>query len=316
MRDISAEKSFELLVQWQCGFNISKDHTSSLDPLLIEHAHRLILSYREEDPDVDALAILGKLHMSRYIALGEKARGEWQTAVAMFARCLIYGGELPLPIAPDVLTEAASLATELLMLRDAEATDDLVLADRAVDAWQRINAVTPADHPDKADYLLMLSSALLMRRENMNERADLEEAINVGRELVQATSIHQSEHAEALHHLGHMLSMRFSITEDPADMDEMISVWEQALRIIPEGDGLRATLLASIGAELLRRYLGTGSPPGLDRFIATTRQALRTAPADHQYREGALFSLNTRLEQRSQKIRATEAIEPPPTVEP
>ena len=63
-------------------------------------------------------------------------------------------------------------------------------------------AATPADHPDRAGWLSNLGGALQARFERAGDRADLDEAIDAGRQAVAASPADHPDRAGCLSNLG------------------------------------------------------------------------------------------------------------------
>ncbi|MEV4180633.1 hypothetical protein AB0J28_04200 [Streptosporangium canum] len=218
----------------KCVDRVQADHDFSrtLDPEMLEHARRLAAAQDDKQPDIQILSLLGAFHLYRFLALGEKSPDEMEIVVKAFARCLIYGDEpLPQRIVSHVLDEAVGLAIGLL--RRVAESDDPFLTDQAVDAWRRIKAVTPADHPDRAMTLNNLRVALMLRFGDTVEMADLEEAVALGRQAVQAVSADDPGRAMPLANLGHTLLQRAIRTESSEDLDRCVALWREAVHLIP-----------------------------------------------------------------------------------
>ncbi|MFI7150785.1 hypothetical protein ACIBO2_38200 [Nonomuraea sp. NPDC050022] len=204
-----------------------QDLSRTLDPALLEHAHRLFAAHDDEFPDIEVLSAVGCFHYFRFLALDGKSPDEMEMAVRAFARLQIYGDEpLPQSIVPHVLDEAMDLATDLL--HRTAASDDSDLADQAVDAWRRIEVAMPADSLNRASVLNNLRVALLMRFGDTLELADLEEAVAVGRQAVQAATADDPDRATYLIYLSDTLRMWSRQAGEPAHAEEAIAVRQAA----------------------------------------------------------------------------------------
>ena len=84
-------------------------------------------------------------------------------------------------------------------------------------------AASPTDHPDRADDLSNLGTALQTRFERTGDLADLDEAITSGGQAVAATPADHPDRAGYLSNLGIALRTRFERTGDLADLDEAIA---------------------------------------------------------------------------------------------
>ncbi|MEU6408167.1 tetratricopeptide repeat protein [Microbispora sp. NPDC046933] len=74
--------------------------------------------------------------------------------------------------------------------------------------WQRILSATPADHPQRALCLSSLGIVLLTRFERTGAMADLDEAIQRGRQAVQLTPADHPNRIGILNNLRNALQSR------------------------------------------------------------------------------------------------------------
>ncbi|MBG0830757.1 hypothetical protein HS041_23640 [Planomonospora sp. ID67723] len=252
----------------------TEDPSHVLDPVMLEHARRLVASYDDERPDTEILSAVGLFHWLRFTARGGEDPEEAAIAFWAFARCMIYDDEPPpRKLIPHVLPEAVNLATGLLQ-RAAE-SDDLHLTEQAVDAWQRIETATPADHPDQAVMWANLRVALLLRFGQTEDPADLEEAIPVWEQALEALPADHPDRADLLSQLGCALLTRFERAETPQDLEKAIAAWRQAVQITPAGRPDRAVHLFNLSTGLRIRADLTGTPADREEAATVEEQAAR-----------------------------------------
>ena len=145
-------------------------------------------------------------------------------------------------------------------------------------------AATPADHPARATFLSNLGLALPARFERTGDLADLDAAIDVGRQAVAATPADHPDRARYLSNLGGALRIRFERTGDLADLDAAIDAGRQAVAATPADHPDRATYLSNLGRALRIRFERTGDRADLDAAIDALRQAVAVAVASPRVR--------------------------------
>ncbi|KAK4076847.1 hypothetical protein Purlil1_12555 [Purpureocillium lilacinum] len=128
--------------------------------------------------------------------------------------------------------------------------------------------------------------------------ADLEEAIRVVREAIDAAPIDHPNRAGRLNNLGVHLRVRYSRTGAMADLQEAILVGREAIDATPPDHPSRAGHLTNLGSHLGNRYLRTGAMADLEEAIRVGRQAIVTAPLDHPHRAAMLNNLGNNLGSR------------------
>ncbi|KAJ3455223.1 hypothetical protein MRS44_013823 [Fusarium solani] len=141
--------------------------------------------------------------------------------------------------------------------------------------------------------------------------ADLEEAIRLAREAVDALAPDDPDRAGWLNSLGLRLSDRYSQTGAIADLEEAIRLAREALDATPLDHPDRAVRLNSLGSHLgdRYRYSRTGALTDLEEAIRLTREAIDATPLDHPDRAGFLHNLGLRLGHRYSRTRAMADLE-------
>ncbi|KAH7009354.1 CHAT domain-containing protein [Microdochium trichocladiopsis] len=127
---------------------------------------------------------------------------------------------------------------------------------------------------------------------------DLEEAIRIGREAIDATPSDHPEPAMFLNNVGNRLGDRYARTGAMADLEGAIRVTREAIDATPLHHPDRATLLNNLGIRLGDRYSWTGAMADLEEAIRLTREAIEATPLDHPDRAGWLSNLGNHLGDR------------------
>ena len=133
--------------------------------------------------------------------------------------------------------------------------------------------LTPPGHPDRAMYLSNLGSALRTRFERAGDGADLDAAIDAGRQAVDLTPPGHPDRAAYLSNLGLALLTRFERAGDGADLDAAIDAGRQAVDPTPPGHPDLARYLSNLGSSLLTRFERAGDGADLDAAIGCWQQA-------------------------------------------
>jgi tetratricopeptide (TPR) repeat protein len=115
---------------------------------------------------------------------------------------------------------------------------------------------------------------------NVNEGllADLEEAIQLGRQAIEATPEDHPDGAAYLDSLGNRLIEKYTTTGAAADLEEAIQLGRQAIEATPEDHPDRAVYLDSLRNRLIEKYATTGAAADLEEAIQLRRQAAQLQP--------------------------------------
>jgi hypothetical protein len=147
--------------------------------------------------------------------------------------------------------------------------------------------------------LANLSSALYIRFDSRQDRADLDEAIDTGRQAVNATTPDHTSRTLRLSNLAAILQTRFSVNDVPADLDEALEACRAALQTLAPGDPRRAPALLNLTQALLHLHDQNGRRETLDTAIDVARESLAELPIDHPDRPLHLLSLGRALHGRN-----------------
>ena len=110
---------------------------------------------------------------------------------------------------------------------------------------------------------------------------DLEEAIRVFRQAVEATPSGHPELAGHLNNLGIGLRNRFGLIGHQGDLEEAIQVFRQGVETTPSGYPELAVYLNNLGTGLSNRFGLTGRNEDLEEAIRVFRQAVEATPPGH-----------------------------------
>ena len=140
-----------------------------------------------------------------------------------------------------------------------------------------------------------LGNSFRTRFEHSRDSADLDAAIDVGRQAVSAAPQGHADRAIYLSNLAASLYGRFDQTGNGADLDSAIDVGRQAVSAAPQGHADRTIYLSNLGNFLLTRF---SSGMDLEAAIAAGSQAVMTSPPGHPYLATCLFNLGQSLHDR------------------
>ncbi|RKK74919.1 hypothetical protein BFJ68_g17580 [Fusarium oxysporum] len=109
---------------------------------------------------------------------------------------------------------------------------------------------------------------------------DLEDAIRVTREAVEATPKDSPDRAAVLNNLGNLLGNSYLRTRSMDDLEEAIRLTREAVEVTPKNSPDRAIRLSNLGALLGNRHLRIGSMNDLEEAIRVAREAVDATPKD------------------------------------
>ncbi|WP_169334541.1 tetratricopeptide repeat protein, partial [Nocardia asiatica] len=202
---------------------------------------------------------LGWLHFCRHDALpADRNLPELARAIVFLGALAQYLEAIPEPlrVVLGVSAEAsaqADLATR--MLSHAETTTDPVLIHASISLLTAALAATPAGHhPDQARFLSNLGNAYQARFEHGGAIADLDRAIEAGKQAVATTSDDSPTRAGRLSNLGIAYWVRFEHGGAIADLDRAIEAARQAVATTTDGHLNRARFLCGLGNGYRARF--------------------------------------------------------------
>jgi len=172
------------------------------------------------------------------------------------------------------VARAAAAWTRFQRVQDRAALDE------AIDAYRRLNAVTPHGHPDLGCQLGRLGTALRKRFELDGEMSTLPEIVDVHRRAAAATPDRKNCRPAHLANLVDVLRRQLEITGDTTIHDEIVAVRRQ-LAVWGRGDDpRRPQRLGALGEVLLERYERSGDQAALASAVDAFREA--TEPPWHR----------------------------------
>ena len=178
--------------------------------------------------------------------------------------------------------------------------------DDAILIWRGAMEMTQINQPVWADMQTNLGAMLATRYEKMGDVADLEEAIQVTRQALSATS---DTSATLLRNLGQMLENQFKLTGNVADLEEAIRRTRQALDVGPVDNNTRATWSRSLSDNLMVLFHQTEKVADLEKAVQLAHQAVDMTPEDHPLYAARLDHLGQVLEMRYERFEKLDDLE-------
>ncbi|KAK5693657.1 hypothetical protein LTR97_010226 [Elasticomyces elasticus] len=141
--------------------------------------------------------------------------------------------------------------------------------------------------------------------------ADLEGAIRVAREAIEATPAAHPDRARNLDSLGIVLYDRYGHTRVMEDLEESIVLGRQAIEAAPADHPDLGALLSSLGNRLGERYSRNGQTgtADLEEAIQAGQDAMRITAPGHPKRAARLSNLSFLLRFRHQQTKTTADVE-------
>ena len=152
--------------------------------------------------------------------------------------------------------------------------------DFEVDRARAVLDETPPDNMDRPGRLIALGEALLARHGLSDQLADLDEAIGLIQEALEAITSDNPSWTDWHGNLGIAFQSRYDASSQPVDLDEAIGHLKMALESAPLWSPLSATWRFALSNTLDTRYDATGQPADLDEAIEHLRVLLQLTPSD------------------------------------
>jgi tetratricopeptide (TPR) repeat protein len=140
-----------------------------------------------------------------------------------------------------------------------------------------------------------LGVALSRRFEEGGDLADLERAIEVGTQAVEATPEEDPRRSSALSNLAYALMARFNQTMTVSDLDLAVELLSQAVDASPLGHPDRGSSQSDLVLGLRRRFEHVGDLADIERAIEVGTQAVEAIPEGHPHRSSALTNVGDAL---------------------
>ena len=265
-----------------------------------------------------ALDLLPSDHECRAIAL-------FNLATAIFINCQVDGTISDLDVAIASYREALALHTatlpdrpgtllylaQALLYRHGRLQCELSVADKiegVVAEGNQIRHKGSYEHR-AADLVVQMLKRYPSRYKQLGAIQDLDESINLGREVLDLHPQGHHDQPMSLHNLADGLSLRYKQLGAMQDLDESIILGREALDLCPQGHPDRSMPLNNLADFLSFRYKQRRAMLDLDEVIVLDREALDLRPQGHPYRPMALNCLAIHLSTRYKQLGAMEDLD-------
>ncbi|KAL6713002.1 hypothetical protein ACLMJK_009398 [Lecanora helva] len=188
------------------------------------------------------------------------------------------------------------------------------LEDSIITLRGAINCEAPKALINRAPLLNNIGNHLGERYRKTGLRADLQEAIDFGRQAVSPNSSTEGTAQKEgwFNNLCNQLLTRYHRDGTMADLEEVIEISKKVINETPEECPARAHSMNILGQALLDRYFVDGAPTSLEEAIEVARQAI-TAVTNYALQKPPIFVLQnllaSLLRQRYEVDGAKEDIE-------
>ncbi|KAG2122344.1 CHAT domain-containing protein [Suillus clintonianus] len=136
-----------------------------------------------------------------------------------------------------------------------------------------------------------LSQSLFTRFEHQGSIDDIDECIQLGREVVSLCPEGHPWHNDYLNNLALSLVCRFEHQRESSDLNEAISSYEKVVHLTPVGRKTRDISLDNLGDALRTRFCERGDADDIHRAIGLQGEALTLLPHGHPRRKTTLMNL-------------------------
>jgi hypothetical protein len=227
----------------------------------------------------------------------ERAGRQANLSAALLQRFELRGGIRDLDNAVSIGREAAALARSA---RADPATADHRSADAMMHAW----------HVSLSN----LGAVLLASFEHRQIWPELDEAVQVSREVAASTTAGDRVNAADQANLASVLLERFSRSWQVADLEGAFEAARAGAAGGPAGDLAGAPCLSALALAYANRFSYTGELEDLDQAIAAGHEAVASAPEGHPGKAACLSNLGTALNRRYEQVGDTDALDEAITV--
>jgi tetratricopeptide (TPR) repeat protein len=149
----------------------------------------------------------------------------------------------------------------------------------------------PPDRPDRPAIMADLAISLQARFRRAGALRDLDRAITLGEQVVDATPPEHRDRPEFLSILAVALATRFERTGALGDLDRAITLGQEVIEATPVDHRDRPGYLTILANALRVRFQRTGALTDLDWAITLGHDAIGVAPADQEIRPTILTNL-------------------------
>ena len=159
--------------------------------------------------------------------------------------------------------------------------------------------------PGHSGRLSIASAVLALRFRHLSQKADLEEAVRLGRAALAASEAGWKDEAATRVNLASLLSLRYEHLGRLADLDDAIEVLSGETQGITPTADQRAGVLDALAMAQFRRFEASDEPDSslLDLAIKNSYEAVETIPVGHSNRTALLSNFATILRTRVSLLR-------------
>ncbi|TFK18594.1 hypothetical protein FA15DRAFT_249760 [Coprinopsis marcescibilis] len=150
------------------------------------------------------------------------------------------------------------------------------------------------------DDLQSLGDSCISRFEQGRDVSDIEQGLEVYKQLTQRPHIDQESFASRLQNLAHAFQLRFERTGTFSDIEEAISNNRKAVEATPSGNEHLVSRLTDLANTLALRFQRTGDVVDIDEAIATRRRAIDITPQRSANLQRLFKNLGISLQSRFQ----------------
>ncbi|MFI6804672.1 tetratricopeptide repeat protein [Streptomyces luteogriseus] len=272
---------------------------------------------------VETVAVLGTLHWLRYLRLPQDTDStDLETALLFYGRISVIHPEV-VPRRISALIEATEAAQRNLaammnratdLLARAKDSDDIVLADTAVDIIRRVRLSVPQGHTARVHVQALLAVALSFRAKLTSRPADIHAAVDAARGAIPPKEADADSYRMARSNLGAALIARYELTGELRDLTEAVELARTVVGESIEADPSIGMFLSNLSGRLIDLYKVTGEPALLEEATQAGRRAVvqssGSAPSGSLSALGNLAgALKARFELFGRRADLDEAIE-------
>jgi tetratricopeptide (TPR) repeat protein len=258
-----------------------------LAPTALADARRLAeMLSEDEEPDLDALALLGRFHWLRWDA-GDDSGDPLSEAVRAYLPVFVSGRDVPKRLRELIAVSAINDAVEDAYGRVLVSGDPGLIAE-ALSLWRHISGSLPEDHADQSTCSGMIGTLLGTRFALARSQSDLDESLTYLQAALETAPA--DELLLPLFHiaLSESLRVKFLTGGDPEDIGRALE--EARLSIAGASEKSEADAFhGQLGVSLLDRFELSDDPADLDTAITSLSRAAEGDAAPDLIR-GAMLS--------------------------
>ncbi|EDR00777.1 uncharacterized protein LACBIDRAFT_295705 [Laccaria bicolor S238N-H82] len=171
------------------------------------------------------------------------------------------------------------------------------------------HGLEPAPHPDRAESLNRIATALHTRYKWWGTSNNLDEAISLHREALLLRPVPHPDRAVSLNNLANALQTCFEERGASNNLDETISLRREALLLEPAPHPDRSMSLNNLANSLQTCFKQWGVSNDLDEAISLHQEALLLRPAPHPDHSMSLNNLANALQTRFEQWGASNDLD-------